>query len=530
MPPSSSEHAFSVAGMVPPLTGLQFRVAVLLIGLGNFLSVLDTTIANVSVPTIAGSVGVSSTQGTWVITSYAVAEAITVPLTGFLTKRIGAKRLFVGCYIAFGLISLGCGLSSSLGMLLFFRVLLGISGGPLCPLSQTLLLELYPREKATQANVLWSVTTLIGPVIGPILGGIICDDYGWPWIFYIKVPIAAIGGLVLLVLFRGQPDPTEKASVDRIGLLLLIIWVAALQILLDNGRNVDWFASPEIQILAVVSAVGFVAFIIWELTDPNPIVDLRIYRYLGFTVPAFTLVVGFGAFFASLVLLPLWLQTNMGYTATWAGYATGIMGILSLTMAPLAGKMAEKIDPRLVVCFGLLGLASIHIWRMSFNPEVTFLQMAWPTFFTGPFLVMFIVPVTGLCMKAVPPEKRPTAAGMANFMRALASSFAVSLIQTGWSDAIRTNQTELAGAMKHNYGVISGLIHSGAHLNEAVAGLTMILEEQSVMLATLNMFGAIALVFLAGAVMIWFCPKISLAPHPGHSSDDNLSMEGISRD
>src|SRR5579859_16628 len=190
-----------------PLEGGTLLLAALLIGLGNFLVVLDTTIANVSVPTIAGSLGVSSTQGTWVITSYAVAEAITVPLTGWLARRFGAQRVFLTCYLGFALVSMLCGLSHSLGMLLGTRVLLGLVGGPIMPLSQMLLLRIFPKEKATLATVIWAMTTLVGPVAGPILGGIICDNYGWSWIFFIKVPIAAGGGLALMMLMGGQADP-----------------------------------------------------------------------------------------------------------------------------------------------------------------------------------------------------------------------------------------------------------------------------------------------------------------------------------
>lgn len=252
-----------------PLTGGKLLIAALLIGLGNFLVVLDTTIANVSVPTIAGSLGVSATQGTWVITSYAVAEAITVPLTGWLARRFGAQRVFLTCYLGFAVVSMLCGLSHSLGMLLGTRVLLGLVGGPIMPLSQMLLMRIFPKERATQGTVLWAMTTLVGPVAGPILGGIICDSIGWQWIFFIKVPVAAAGGLLLIRLLRGQPDPKAPAFIDKVGLGLLILWVGALQIMLDEGRNKDWFASPEIQILGVVALLGFIAFLIWELTEEN---------------------------------------------------------------------------------------------------------------------------------------------------------------------------------------------------------------------------------------------------------------------
>ncbi len=490
-----------------PLTGARLIVAALAIGTGNFLVVLDSTIANVSVPTIAGSLGISTSQGSWVITSYAVAEAITVPLTGWLSRRFGALRVFLVCYFAFAAISVLCGLSQSIGMLIGGRVLLGLFGGPIMPLSQMLLMRIFPPKQATIASVIWAMTTLIGPIAGPILGGIICDGIGWQWIFFIKVPIAIVGGAIVLFTTLGQPDPTGPARIDKIGLALLVLWIAALQIMLDEGRNNDWFASEEIQILAVVAVIGFLAFVIYELTEANPIVDLKIFRHRGFTAAAVTFAGGFAAFFASIVILPLWLQQNMGYTATWAGYATGIMGILALISAPIVGAATEKFDPRAVLSMGILGLGAMTAWRMSFNSDVTFLQMAWPTLFTGPFMVMFFVPVTGLAIASVSPEEQANAAGLSNFMRTLAGAFATSLVQTGWANAARFNQTELVSAMTNSDKLINDMVASGTPQNVAVASLTRVVEQQSVLLATLNMFSVITVVFVFAALLPWLAPK-----------------------
>jgi DHA2 family multidrug resistance protein len=495
-------------GTAPPLAGFPLYIAAILIGLGNFLVVLDTTIANVSVPTIAGNLGVSSTQGTWVITSYAVAEAITVPLTGWLARKFGAQRTFITCYLGFAVVSILCGMSNSLGMLLGTRVLLGLVGGPIMPLSQMLLLRVFPKEKATLATVIWAMTTLIGPVAGPILGGIICDNYGWQWIFFIKVPIAAIGGFVLMMLMSGQPDPKGKAFIDKVGLALLVVWVGALQIMLDEGRNHDWFHNPEIRTLGIVALLGFIAFVIWELTEEHPIVDLKIFRHRGFVGAATTYAVGFGGFFASIVILPLWLQSNMGYTATWAGYATGIMGIFAVICAPLVGKAVEKFDPRLIVCSGILGLAGVMLWRMwEFNSDVTFAQMAWPTLATGPFMVMFFVPVTGLAMASVDHDEQANAAGLSNFMRTLAGAFATSLIQSGWSNASRSNTTEIANAMSYGKDVVDALVAKGMPADSARAMLAQLVDNQAVMLATLDMFGVIAAALCIAAAIIWLVPK-----------------------
>jgi DHA2 family multidrug resistance protein len=489
------------------LSGAKLLAACLAIGMGNFLVVLDTTIANVSVPTIAGGLGVSPTQGTWVITAYAVAEAITVPLTGFLSKRFGAMRLFIACYLAFSVVSLLCGFANSMGTLIAGRVLLGFVGGPIMPLSQLLLLRIAPKKMATQVTVLWAMTTLVAPVVGPILGGIICDDYGWSWIFFIKVPIALLGGLSVLLLLRGQPDPTEQARIDKVGLALLVLWVGALQILLDEGRNHDWFAAAEIRWLGAISAISFVAFLIWELTEENPVVDLRIFRHRGFTAASLTYAAGFGAFFATIVLLPLWLQQNMGYTATWAGYATGMMGILAVVCAPLVGKAVQHIDPRLIIFLGIIGIGLSNVWRMGFNSDVTFMQIGLSTLVMGPFMVMFFVPVTGLAMASVAPEEQANAAGLSNFMRTLAGAFATSLVQTGWSNAMRADNTEIAGAMKYGEQTIGEMVSHGLPREQAVAGLDMMVQGQSLMLATLHMFAVLALVFVFSALLIWIAPR-----------------------
>ena len=489
-----------------PLQGAQLLVAALAIGAGNFLVVLDTTIANVSVPTIAGSLGVSSSQGSWVITSYAVAEAITVPLTGWLARRFGAFRVFIACYIGFAAISLLCGLSQSLGMLVGGRVLLGLVGGPIMPLSQMLLLRIFPREKATLAAILWAMTTLVAPVAGPILGGVICDGVGWPWIFYMKVPIAVVGALVVISLTRGQPDPTGQARIDVVGLILLVIWVGALQIMLDEGRNLDRFSSGLIRNLGIVALIGFLAFLIWELTDPHPIVNLKIFRHRGFTVAAITYAAGFSAFFASIVILPLWLQMNMGYTATWAGYATGIMGVLALIFAPLVGKLVETVDSRLIVSVGILGLGAMTGWRTFFNSDVTFLDLAWPTLLTGPFMVMFFVPVTGLAMASVDASEQADAAGLSNFLRTLAGAFATALVQTGWADAARRDQTELVSGMTGQGRVLDGMSAQMPH-DMAVAVLDLVVQGQSLLLATLEMFGVITIVFAFAATLIWAAPR-----------------------
>lgn len=495
------------ADSIAPLTGWRLMIAAIAVGFGNFLVILDTTIANVSIPTIAGSLGVSPSQGTWVITSYAVAEAITVPLTGWLARRFGARRVFVTCYMAFGLLSLLCGLAYSLGMLVTARILLGLCGGPLIPLSQMLLLRIFPPERAVMATVIWSLTTLMAPVAGPVLGGVISDSIGWPWIFFINVPIAALFGGIVWVLLRGQPDVKEKASVDVVGLGLLVLWVGSLQIMIDEGRNLDWFNSIHIQILAAVSLIGFLSFLIWELTEKDPIINLRTFRHRGFTVAALTLSISFGAFFASLIIFPLWLQQNMGYTATWAGFAMAFMGMTSFLFGPAVGKATEKLDPRLLISIGLAFMGLAHAWRTFLTPDMTFGQIALPTMLAGLGMVMFIIPASGMAMASVPPREMGDAAGLSNFMRVVAGAFGAALAQTGWSNAMRESSTEMAGGMTGAGAVVDHMVQSGLSPEQAVASLSQILDAQSMVQGTIDLFGVITLVFWGASAFIWLAPK-----------------------
>jgi DHA2 family multidrug resistance protein len=292
-----------------------------------------------------------------------------------------------------------------------------------------------------------------------------------------------------------------------VGLGLLIVWVGALQILLDEGRDQDWFASPEIRLLAVVAGLGFLSFLIWVLTEKAPIVDLRIFRNRGFAAAAATYAFGFAAFFSTIVIVPLWLQQNMGYTATWAGYSTGIMGILAIACAPLVGRATEKFDPRLIACLGFVGLGLINAWRMGFTPDVTFGEMAIPTLLYGPCMVMFFIPLSGLTVSSVGPEEQANAAGLANFMRTLGGAFATSLVQTLWSDAGRRSQNELAGAMVHGSRTIGAFEAQGMSHGGAVAMLDQIVQGQSTMLATLKVFGMVTLVFFGSGMLIWLAPR-----------------------
>src|SRR5271170_6559655 len=265
-----------------PLQGGALAIGTVALSLATFMNVLDTSIANVSIPAIAGDLGVSPDQGTWVITSFGVANAISLPLTGWLTRRFGQVRLFLASVVLFVIASFLCALAPTLPLLILFRVLQGAVAGPMIPLSQSLLLASYPKNRAGSALAMWSITTLVAPVVGPLLGGWITDNISWPWIFYINVPVGIAAALITWVIFRERDTATAKVPVDAVGLGLLVLWVGAMQVMLDKGKDLDWFNSSQIVALAVVAVVAFVVFLIWELTEEHPIVDLSLFRRRNF--------------------------------------------------------------------------------------------------------------------------------------------------------------------------------------------------------------------------------------------------------
>ncbi len=490
-----------------PLTGAAMIFAGLVLAAANFLVVLDTTIANVSVSNISGALAVSPSQGTWVITSYAVAEAVVVPLTGWLSARFGAVKVFVAGMVGFGLFSFLCGLAPSLGLLVLFRVLQGACGGPLMPLSQTLLLRVFPKKYAAAATGLWAMTTLVAPILGPILGGTLCDNVGWAFIFWINVPVAAICSWFAWRLLRNHETPLARARVDLVGLGLLIVWVGALQVMLDLGKEHDWFASPLITGLAIVAAIGFVAFLIWELTEANPIVDLRVFRHRGFTASVITLSAAFGAFFGINVLTPLWLQQNMGYTATWAGYVSALLGVTAVMVAPLAAGLSAKVDPRRLVFIGLIWMGVIAYMRSLANSDMGFFDIGHWLLLMGFGMPFFFVPLTGLALASVDEPETASAAGLMNFCRTLSGAVATSMVTTVWADSASRNRSQLSGLLNGAQDTMDQMTASGLSPDQARGNLEQLVQGQGVMLATNQVFLAMAALFIAAAFIIWLAPR-----------------------
>ncbi len=494
------------AERVPALTGGRLLVAAMVLALSNFMVVLDTTIANVSVPHIAGGLGISSDEGTWVITSYSVAEAICVPLTGFLTARFGAVKTFIAAMIGFGMFSMLCGMSNSLVMLILFRLGQGFCGGPLMPLTQTLLLRIFPKEKHAAALGLWSMTTVTAPILGPILGGTISDNWSWSWIFFINLPVATFCTVGALTQLRPAETALTSARIDRIGMALMVLWIAALQIMLDLGRNRDWFGDPLIVTLAIVAAIGFAVFCAWELTEAQPAVDLRVFRHRGFTASVLALAFAFGTFFTSAVIIPQWLQASMGYTATWAGYATAFTGVSAVIASPIVAKLSTRYDPRALVCFGILWLGFTSLLRVHWTSGADFWSLALPQLLQGVGMPFFFIPVTSIGLAAVNVEEMASAAGLMSFLRTMAAAVATSISTTAWNDDARLSRSELVSKLNPD-GTTQVLRSAGFSAAQIRGTIEQFVDKESITLATDHVFLVSASVFACAAVLIWLAPR-----------------------
>ena len=491
-----------------PLTGAALGLGTLALSLATFMNVLDSSIANVSLPAISGDLGVSPNQGVWVITSFAVANAISVPLTGWLTQRIGTVRLFTSSVLLFVLASWLCGLAPSIELLIFFRVVQGAVAGPMIPLSQTLLLQSYPKAKAGMALAVWSMTVLVAPVMGPLLGGWITDNIAWPWIFYINVPVGLFAAFLTWTIYRDRESPTKKLPIDVVGLALLVVWVGALQIMLDKGRELDWFHSSEIVALAVVSAIGFVVFLIWELTEEHPVVDLTLFKRRNFWTGTRTISVGYALFFGNVVMLPLWLQLYMGYTATAAGWVLAPVGVLAILCMPFVGKSVATVDPRRLSTIAFAIFALVFWMRSRFNTEADIETILIPTVIQGVGMAFFFVPLVALTLSGLGPERIAAATGLSNFARITAGAFGTSITTTLWDSRNALHHAQLTERIGDGTGVVAAdafaRMHAAGLGNEQIAAyVNQLIDRQAAMLGANDIFAGSALLFLLMISLIW---------------------------
>jgi DHA2 family multidrug resistance protein len=405
------------------------------VALAAFMEVLDTSIANVALPYMAGSLGASNDQSTWVLTSYLVSNAIVLPISGWFSSVLGRKRFFMICLTIFTLSSLLCGIAPSLAAIIFFRVLQGAGGGGLQPLAQAILADTFPPEKRGVAFALYGVTTVVAPTIGPTLGGWITDNYTWRWIFFINLPV---GILTLFLVYRLIEDPpwvkrAKGAGIkfDYIGVSLLTLGVGALQIMLDKGQEDDWFGSRFILTLAIVAGVGLVSLVIWEWFQQHPIIEVQLFRNLNFLgANAMMFILGI-MLFSSLVMMPLFLQTLLGYTSESAGLVLSGGGLLLLVLMPVVGTLASKIQARYLIAFGWLALSVAMLYSSRrLDLEISFGFASFLRVIQVVGLGFLFVPINLASYVGMPFEKSNSVAGLVNFMRNMGSSVGTSMVTT----------------------------------------------------------------------------------------------------
>ncbi|AOM40895.1 multidrug efflux MFS transporter permease subunit EmrB [Xenorhabdus hominickii] len=491
-----------------PLTGTKLAILTITLSMATFMLVLDSTIANVVIPTIAGNLGASNTQGTWVITSFGVANAISIPITGWLAKRIGEVKLFLWSTAIFTLASWLCGISNSLGMLILFRVIQGLAAGPVLPLCQSLLLNNYPPAKRNMALALWSVMIVVAPICGPILGGYISDNYHWGWIFFINIPLGIAIIFVIMRLLRGRETQITISPIDTIGLFLLVVGIGCLQIMLDQGKELDWFNSTEVIILAIIAFIALIFLIIWELMDDHPIIDLSLFKERNFCIGTLSISLSFMLYFGTIVLLPQLLQEVFGYTATWAGFAAAPIGLLPLLLSPVIGKFGHKIDMRYIVTVSFITYTACFYWRAyTFESGMTFADVAWPQFVQGFAMACFFMPLTTITLSGLSPDKMASASSLSNFIRILSGSIGTSMTTTLWTqrEAMHhANFSEYINPYDPNYQQIHHqLSQLGMNDMQISAYLAKQITHQGLIISANEIFWLSAGVFLILTLLVW---------------------------
>lgn len=473
-------------------TGILLFIASISLSLCVFMQVLDYSIANVSIPYIAGSLAISQTDGTWVITMFAVGNSIALPLTGWFTTRFGSIKVMVASTLLFTFFSFLCGASVSIEMLVIFRFIQGFVAGPLIPLSQSLMILSYPPERKNLAIAIWTMVALVGPIAGPILGGWITYDYTWPWIFYINIPVGLICAIVIWHLYKDKETETQKIQLDWIGLFLLATCVSTLQILLDKGQQYDWFNSSTIIALAITSFVCLVFLILWEFLDENPIMDLSLFKDRNFSLGTAITALSYMFIFGAIVITPLWLQTYMGYTALWAGLAVSPMGIFPLITAPLVAKLMDRYSNRNLLALSFLIFGVSFYLFTNFTTAISFEDIALSRLFFGLGLCTWLSPLMALTFAYIPREKLPTATGIFHFFRIFMGGVGTSLSVTLWERRGTHHHSNLADSInplnpnsQNLYSLLESLHIKG---QAAVDTVNNLIDVQAFMLSTNDLF------------------------------------------
>jgi len=499
----------------PKINPWMITLAVML---PTFMEVLDTTIANVSLSHIAGNLSVSTDQATWVLTSYLISNAIIIPCSAWLGQRFGRKNFLMFCVVVFTGASFLCGLATSLPMLLAMRVVQGAGGGAFQPIAQSIMLESFSKEKQGVAMGVYGIGVVIAPIIGPVLGGWITDNYSWRWIFFIKVPA---GFLALWLIQRFIQDPhwirnARAPRLDVIGLSFMSLWLGCQEVLLDKGQEDDWFGSRFIVMMALLAIIGLVVFIVRELSTGKPFVDLRVMNNYNFSLGAVLMFFAGITLYSLTAIVPLFLQTLMGYTALQSGLAMIPRGIGALIAMPLAGRLVGKIQGRYLVAGGFLSFGAATYALANLSLDLTPWILFWPLFFTGVSIAFMFVPLNTLALGALRPEQMGNASGIFNLMRNVGGSVGISLVTTFAARRAQVHQATLVGNLTPYDPAYQSSLQTmtttfTAHgdtvtaQSQAVGSMYHTLLSQANLLAYLDnfrLFAGLCLVCLVGALLL----------------------------
>jgi MFS transporter, DHA2 family, multidrug resistance protein len=501
--------------------------------LATFMEVLDTSVANVALPHIAGNLSASVDESTWVLTAYLVANAIVLPLSGWFSTLFGRKRFYMACVAIFTISSLLCGIAPSLPLLILFRILQGLGGGALQPISQAILVESFPAEKQGAATAFYGIGVVLAPVLGPTLGGWMTDNYSWRWIFLINIPFGILSIMLTTWLVNDPPHLIRKTfkdglKLDYIGLGLLATGLAALEILLDEGQRNDWFGSPMIVTALVIAVVCLVGVVVWELRQPEPIVDFRILKNRNFAVAAVAIyAVGF-TLYGSTALLPIFLQTILGYTALLSGLVLSPGGLAMMIGFAIVGRILGKLQPRTLIVFGLL-VSAFGTYRMSgFNLEIDFRTAMWARTLQAFGLAFLFVPINVAAFSAIPRERLGYATGLMNLFRNVGGSAGIAMITTMLSRRQQFHQSHLVshitssdpGYLATLQGTAANLVSHGVSAADAAtqsqAMFYGLVQKQAAMLAVTDTFWLLSIVFIAMIPIVLFIKNTKRPTGPIH--------------
>ena len=478
--------------------------------LATFMEVLDTTVVNVSLPHISGNLSSSVDEGTWIVTSYLVSNAIVLPMSGWLAKYFGRRRMLLTCVIGFTVTSLACGFATSLEQLIIYRIFQGLTGGGMVPLAQSIMLESFPPEKHGKDMAAYSLGIIMAPVIGPTLGGWITDAYTWRWIFFINIPV---GILSVLLMGRFVWDPAylkrPKGRIDLWGMLLLALAFGSLQVVLDTGQKYDWFSSGFIRFFTYVCVFSMLAMLLRELTTEHPIVDLRALKDRTFAAGVFLItVVGF-VLYGTLVLLPIYLQTLLGYPALQSGLAMSPRGVGSLVGTPFVGALTSRVDPRKILIFGLL-LGGASTYQLSaLNLNAGYWNIFWPQVLQGVSLSCLFIPLAATAISHIPKQKMGNATALFNLMRNIGGSLGIALMTTLIARRSQFHQNRLIEHVQLGDLKVQTFLHqsqlwfqsrgSDAYTasRQAVGALYGMVQRQAAMMSFVDAFFLVSVLFWA---------------------------------